>query len=442
MRISQRWPEVLVTHEGETAYESGFFCTDPAFFDVFSFPLLEGDPRSALARPFTVVLSQSMAQKYFGDTSPLGETITLKGLWDAHDFEVTGVAEEVPRNSHFTFNFLASFATRYTTEPGAENIDSWGHVGDLTYVLLDTVSSQASLESKMPAFFLHHERDRFANRDLPDLERIYTLQPISDIHLYSAMKDELEPGGDVRYLYIFSVVALIILLTACINYTNLAAAQSAYRAREVGVRKVMGARRWRLVAQFLGESAVLTLAALVLGLALVWLCLPAFNRLAGKELTLGLQSGTAFWLVVLGVGALVSLAAGLYRVSFSPVSSPCACSRASSRVQGASNQRFRSTLIVTQFAAAVVLIVTTLTVYRQLDYMKQKRLGLNPEQVVMVFHPQRSRQTVRGIQSRAAAAPKRGECGSLRCRATLVNRTDDDPGAGELWSAGRIRGRR
>lgn len=387
VRISPRWfDEVLVTRGNTSFYEEDFFFADPAFFDIFSFPLIRGNPDTALERPFTVVLSETMARKYFGAANPLGRTLAIEGPWGEHDFTVTGVVRDVPHNSHFQFNFLASFATRFETEPTPEEIRSWYHVGDYTYILLNEENDVAALQAKMPAFYArHHEArlSRIPEEEKPDLTNAYTFQSITDIHLYSHLERELEPNSEVRYLYIFSAVALLILLIACINYMTLATARSAHRAREVGVRKVVGATRGQLARQFLGESILLSLLAMVLAAAIVQLSLPAFNQLTGKAISLGIASvpwfGPALLLGGLGIGLLAGSYPALFLSGFRPV-------RVLKGLTGrsASNAWFRSGLMTLQFAISIGLIAATLIVQHQLDYMKNKRLGLNPEQVLVV----------------------------------------------------------
>ena len=388
VRLSTRWSlgnDVLVTRGDVSLYEGDFLFTDPAFFEVFSFPLRKGNPETALERPFTVVLSEAMAQKYFGDEDPIGGTLNIEGPWDAHDFTVTGVVEDAPSNSHFSYSFLASFATRFQTEP-PENIRSWYHVGDYTYVLLNEANDIDALQAKMPAFYQRHHEERLSQlpeEQKPDLATAYTFQPLPSIHLQSHLERELKPNGEVRYLYIFSAVALLILLIACINYMTLATARAAQRAREVGVRKVAGATRGQLARQFLGESALLTALALALALGLVQLSLPAFNQLAGKDVGIGFASAPWFWPVLLGGGLLISLLAGGYPALFLSGFRPTRAMRGLAG-RGASNAWFRSGLVTLQFAISIALIASTLVVQRQLDYMKNKRLGLNPDQVVVL----------------------------------------------------------
>ncbi len=390
VRLSRRWSfadDVLVTRGDASFYEGGFlFFTDPAFFEVFSFPLLKGNPETALERPFTVVLSETMARKYFGGEDPIGKTLTIEGPWDAHDFTVTGVVEDAPSNSHFTYSFLASFATRFQTDPGPENILHWGYVTDYTYVLLDEANDIGALRAKMPDFYRRHHGERLAGMpddQKPDLSNAYTFQPLPSIHLHSHLEGELKPNSEVRYLYIFSAVALLILLIAGINYMTLATARAAQRAREVGVRKVVGATRGQLVRQFLGESALLTALALALAACVVRFGLPAFNQFTGKEISIGFASAPWFWPALLGGGLLISLLAGGYPALVLSGFRPTLAMKGLTG-RSASNAWFRSSLVTLQFAISIALIASTLIVQSQLGYMKNKRLGLNPEQVIVL----------------------------------------------------------
>ena len=383
VRISPRWPEVLVTKDGESQYEPRFFFTDSTFFEVFSFPLLQGNPETALARPFTVVLTETMARKYFGTADALGQTLRLKGPWEAHDFEVTGVAADPPATSHFQFNFLASFATRYYDEPRPENLNHWYRIGDYTYIRLQAGTAVEDLAVQMPDFLLRHHGDWYRNPDPPGVSNSYTFQPITDIHLHSHLERELETNGEERYLYIFSLAALLILLIACINYMNLATARSMQRAREVGVRKVVGAHRWQLVGQFLSESAVQIGLAFCGALLLVWLGLPILNDLLQTEIAWAGGQLAQLAAVALGVSVCVGVLAGSYPAFLLSGFRPVQVLKGDAQPQG-TGARLRQALVVVQFAASVLLALGTLTIYQQLRYMQEQKLGLDPEQVIVL----------------------------------------------------------
>ena len=307
VRISERWGEdLLIEHGGNTFYEDNFFFADSTLFEVFSFPLLQGDPQSALTRPFSVVITERMAQKYFGDVNPIGQMIQVTKYSETHELEVTGVAKNPPSTSHFQFNFLVPFNTLRQTMSRPQSLDSWFDVLHYTYVLLEERARPDDLEAALPAFYIQQ-----LGRTLDELKEAggtlaYQLQPITDIHLRSDYERELSAGSDIRYVYIFGTLALLILVVACINYMNLATAQATGRAREVGVRKTIGARRPQLIRQFLGESALLCAVALVGALALAGLTLPLFNDLTGLELGGAFFDAPALFLF-LGIGVTVAL---------------------------------------------------------------------------------------------------------------------------------------
>jgi putative ABC transport system permease protein len=383
VRISERWGEdLLIEHGGNTFYEDNFFFADSTLFEVFSFPLLQGDPQSALTRPFSVVITERMAQKYFGDVNPIGQMIQVTKYSKTHELEVTGVAKNPPSTSHFQFNFLVPFNTLRQTMSRPQSLDSWFDVLHYTYVLLEERARPDDLEAALPAFYIQQ-----LGRTLDELKEAggtlaYQLQPITDIHLRSNYERELEANSDIRYVYIFGTLALLILVVACINYMNLATAQATGRAREVGVRKTIGARRPQLIRQFLGESALLCAVALVGALALAGLTLPLFNDLTGLELGGAFFDGPALLLFV-GIGVTVAIVAGSYPAFYLSAYQPVQVITGSVQA-GPAGSRFRKSLVVFQFAVAVALIASTALIHQQLRHMQTKRLGLNEERVVAI----------------------------------------------------------
>ena len=359
-------------------YVGDYLLTEPSFFDVFDFELAQGDPATALSDPGTVVLTDVAARRYFGDEDPLGKTLSIENFGES---TVTGVLEPVPETSHLQFSLLLPFATV------AEGFEPWeGWIGDwapywralTTYVVLDEHASPTDVGAGLDALLAR-------NTPTDALPQEVRLQPLTDVHLYSA---DVEGGynaqpGNPAYLYIFSAVALFIVLIAGINYMNLATARSAERAREIGVRKAAGGRRGQLALQFLGEAVLLAVAALGLGLLLAWAALPAFNVLSGKTLAFGdVFQPAVLAAVVLGTLAL-GLVAGSYPALYLARLDP---SRALKGTEGRAGGAawLRRGLVVTQFALSIVLIAATLVVARQLDYVQAKRLGFNAEQLVTV----------------------------------------------------------
>ena len=362
---------------GEQAYqEDRFFFADASFFEIFSFSFLRGDPQTALSIPGRLVLTESMARTYFGDTNPLGQVILFE-----HDIELTvaGVIEDVPSNSHLAFDFLATLETPRLGQAGWLN--NWGSSSTMTYVLLRPDASPEVLEAKLPRFV-----DTNMAASLDDNET-YTLslQALSRIHLYPHLPaEQIWAASNLRYVYLFSILSLIVLLIACINYVNLATARALKRAGEVGVRKVLGAHRKQLLRQFLGESALLVGAAMLMTILLVVLSLPFFNTLTGKSFSTTTLADPALVIGLLGMWVLVSVMAGSYPAFYLAAFRPADVIRGkgSGRGRGATLQR--NSLVVVQFTAAVLLIIGTLVVQEQLAFMRHKSLGYDTEQVLVV----------------------------------------------------------
>lgn len=384
VRVSTRWGENVLVERGErTFYEEDFLFADSSFFGVFDgFELHRGNPETALSEPFSVVLTEAMAEKYFGETNPIGRTIRAEGFETMHELTVTGVAENPSSTSHLQFNFLASFSTLRPSEPDPEAYDSWRHIYHYTYVLLDQGARPTDLESALPGFVLRQRGQSPKALKKKGVRIRYELQPIPAIHLHSDYDRELEAGGDIRYVWVFGTLAVLILALACVNYVNLATAQAQRRAREVGVRKTVGAGRGQLVRQYLGESALLCAAALVGALIVARLALPFFNDLAGVELGATLFTPTTL-LPILGLGGAVALLAGVYPAFYLSGFEPVSLIEGQPGT-GPGQARLRKGLVVFQFAVAVAMIAGTILIQRQLNHMRTKELGLNEERVVVV----------------------------------------------------------
>ena len=366
--------KTLVERDDQQFFERHFWMADSTVFDVFSFRLLQGDPQTALTAPYALVLSQSMARKYFGEADPMGQTLVISGR---NTFTVTGVMADLPAQSHMAVNFLGSFATmkHFTSEARLQN---WIWQQFYTYILLPDGHDPAQLEAKLPAFIARFADPETSTRGFN--YRTY-LQPLNEVYLYSAnLRFDFSPRGDVTYVYAFSIIAFFILLIACFNFMNLATARSTQRAREVGMRKVIGAQRGQLVRQFLGESVLLALGALGLAAALAALALPAFNTFTGKALSLnpGLLLG------MLGAGLAVGLFAGSYPAFFLSAFRPIEVLKGAGGSRGSGFSAVRKGLVVTQFALSTVLIIGAAVVFRQLDYIQTKKLGFDQEQVVVL----------------------------------------------------------
>ena len=357
---------------------------DSNFFRVFTLPLIKGSEATALVKPFTVVISAEGAKRYFGDENPVGKVLVMPN--DNASLTVTGVFDKIPETSHFHFDLLASMASM----PEARE-QSWMISSYYTYLLLPQGYNYKQLEAKLP-----QEIDRYIG---PQLEKGmgttlaefrkkgnslgFNLQPITDIHLKSDLTGDMEPYGNIQYVYIFSAVAVFMLLIACINFMNLSTAGASKRAREVGIRKVLGSLKTQLVKQFLLESLLLAAIAMVIALAMVYWALPLLNNLAGKNLTLSLFSNPWVLPGLLTFGVITGFLAGSYPAFFLSSFNPIAVLKGRFST-GKKTVSLRSGLVVFQFFISVGLIIGTLVVYSQLKYIHNINLGYDKSQVVVI----------------------------------------------------------
>jgi putative ABC transport system permease protein len=356
-------------------FQSGVFYADQSVFNIFSFELIEGDPETALEAPFTMVVTEETARKYFGDESPIGKTIN----WDnKFDYQVTGVVKEPPSNSHFTFTCLASFSTliRYAPRIGS----TWTIWGFATYLLLQENTDPEEFEQKLVGFNQRH-LGQVLEEAGGTLETY--LQPLKKIHLFSRLSADLGTNNDIRVIRAFAAIALIILCIACINFMNLATARSAGRAREIGLRKVLGAERRRLISQFLGESFAFALLSLIIAMFIVWFALPYFNNLASREITINYVNMPWLSLFLAGIVLFVGLFAGSYPAFFLSAISPVV-SLKSGHAQRSKKASIRSILVVSQFAVSVILMICTMIIFNQQKYMRNKDLGFNKEHLYVI----------------------------------------------------------
>lgn len=382
---------ISVKYEDRMYQEADVGFAENAIFEIFTFPFISGDPKTALEAPNTVVITESMAKKYFGDSDPLGKILRFN---NETDFSVTGVVKDVPPNSHFRFNMLRSFQTLIAA--GNVRDDMWFDVRFFTYLLLDEHTTHQQLEQKLPGFIDKHIGEVLkASGGSAQL----FLQPLKKIHLYSDFERDISANSDITYVYLFSAIAIFVLLIAGINFINLSTARSATRAREVGMRKTLGAIRSRLIGQFLGESMIHSFLAMGLSIVLIKLSLPFFNNVIGSDLILNFFQMP--WLVAafLGMAVIVGVFAGSYPAlilsSFPPVQVLKGLLKA-----GGSHSRFRKILVVFQFSISIALIASTIIVYRQIIFMKNKELGFNKEHVVIIPGMSESlRQSYRSVRS-------------------------------------------
>ncbi len=371
VRFSRADPKTLVEDQhGHFFYENGVVFTDSNIFEVFNFPLSKGNPRTAFLEPYSVVITETIAQKYFGEQNPMGQTLSFNDK----AFKVTGVLKDTAHNSHFQFNLLASPMSR-------DHQSNWQRHDFYTYLLLQKRDSAQGLEAKLPDFIEAH-----AGELLKGGFARYFLQPLTDIHLYSNLAGEMSKNSDIRYVYLFLVIALFVLILACVNFMNLSTARSATRSKEVGMRKVVGANRPQLIRQFMGESILLALLALLFAVALVEVSLSAFNAFIQRELVLDYTGNWHVVLILLGVVLFAGLLSGIYPALFLSAFQPVEVLK-STLMRGLKTSSSRKTLVVFQFVISIILIIGTVVVYHQADYIRNKKLGFNKELVIVMPYP-------------------------------------------------------
>ncbi len=361
----------------ENIIETQVVYADPSVFDVFTLPMINGNPKKALTDPNTIVISERAAQKYFNRINVVGDYLFL--VSENKNFKITGVIRNVPRQSHFNFDYFLSMPSLATSRD-----NNWNDFSFSTYILFKEGTDHKKFESKLNALTRQHfGRDNYARMEKSGNYIKVNLTPIKDIHLQSNRRYELGSNGSKTYVYIFSAIALFILLIACINFMNLSTARSANRAREVGVRKVLGSSRKSLMAQFISESLLVTLAAAIIGAFSAWALLPLFNQISGKELSVTRQ--TIEWLlpsliiIIIVIGILAGSYPAFYLSAFKPID--VLKGKLSAGFKGSN---FRNFLVVLQFSISIFLITGTLVIYNQLNYIQLKNLGFNRKQVLVI----------------------------------------------------------
>lgn len=394
--FTQEFPEVtaffrfrdrgsyLINYQADTYKEENIIFADSTFFQFFSIPLTEGNPRTVLTQPNSIVMTQAMAKKYFGSQEAIGKTVKLD---NKADYTVTGIMEAMPKNTHFNYDFLLSMNTLQESK----DMQNWGSSNFKTYLLVQEGADLVQLEQKIQATFKKNFEavlrdfvgtswDEFmAGGNYAKM----AIMPLTDIHLRSDKMAEAAANGDIRYLYIFGIIGLFILLIASINFVNLSTARSVNRAKEVGVRKVVGAMRNHLVKQFLSESTLIAFLALVLAFGLLHIFLPYFNEITTKSFTFFRFYQPTFIMTIIGIALSVGLLSGLYPAFYLSAFQPIKVLKGS--LIGQKNKSlFRNTLVVFQFFITTLLIVGTIVIFQQLQFMQTKKLGYNKEQVLVI----------------------------------------------------------
>ena len=376
--------DVLVRHGAQRFTEDRFYYADSTFFQVFSFPLVEGDPEAALDGPNAIVLTESAAEKYFGNANPMGQTLQASG----RTWQVRGVARDVPPNSHMQFDFLASMEALDRSDG-----EMWLSTNYLTYVKITEAANAERFEANLSEWvkgYAAPQLEQFFGATFEEIEaqggryRFY-LQPLTSIHLHSHLQYELEPNGDIAYIYVFSAIAAFILLLACVNFMNLATARAAERAQEVGMRKALGARRAQLASQFLGEAFLMTVVAFGIGLVLARTALPLFNEIAGKALDITAVLSGSVLLGLVALLVLVGFLAGSYPAFILSGFQPASVLKSTGKhTTGGRDRRLRKGLVVIQFTVTIVLLVGTMVAYNQFEYIQNKNLGYDKDRVVLI----------------------------------------------------------
>ncbi len=349
----------VVRHEDRFFSEDRFAVADPSFFTLFSFEFIKGEPAKVLSSPNSIVITQRMASKYFGDANPMGKTLQVDG---EVDFTVTGIIQNVPTNSHLEFDFLVPFSA---AEKFGLSIEGWSTYAYKIYVMIGDHVNFGELSQKVAgAIRQHHDQDAIVE---------LSLQPVTDIHLSRSESS----------IYIFSLIATFILLTACINYMNLATARAGNRTKEVGLRKVIGASRKEIVLQFFGESILVSLLALCLSLLLVEIFLPLFNDLSAKQLSFSLMKNGSVILILLATAIATGTISGSYPALFLSSLAPSSVLKGSWR-SGPKRAVLRKLLVSSQFVLSIALIIGTVVISRQLHFIRNQKLGFDKEQVLCI----------------------------------------------------------
>lgn len=360
--------------------ENKILLVDSTLFSIFTFDFIQGDSKTALRDPFSVVLTEPMAQKYFGSSNPIGQTLQFRGN---HLFRVTAVVAPFPPNAHFHFNMLLPYDNMYDLE--AETVgtmmrerlpENWTATHSATYVLLGSNQFPTAVDEKFPAFLSQFGEERF--RDKQTLR----LEPLQDIRLKSDVRGSLEPVSSLSYIYLLLAIAILTLLIACFNFINLSTALSLQRKKEVGVRKVLGAGKERIVGQFLSESVMLCVVAFVIAMGLVVVFLPTLNQLAGKTLTFHPFSNWPIVLQFFAIAVATGLLAGLYPAFFAGKFE--AINLLQPKQKGKEGTLLRKVLISAQFAGSISLIIGTSVIFKQLDYLRNQSLGFDKDYMLTV----------------------------------------------------------
>ncbi len=396
----------LIRYEENRFNEDGVLFADSTFFRVFDFKLLKGDPRTALVRPKSIILTEEYARKYFGEKDPVGQRMSVEA--DTNLYTVTGVVQDVPDNSHMKFDILASLSSY----PGMANSQQWISHNFYTYIVLNPGTDIGRLQEKFQEMVIKYvgpQLQEILGFSIDDFRKAgndfsYILEPLEDIHLKGATQYPLEPNGSLTTVYIFAVIAFLILIIAIINYVNLATAKSASRAKEVGIRKVSGVSKSGLVAQFLGESLLIVTFAAILAVILVYALAPSFNQLIGKNVSVSLFDSYSGILSVVSLILIVGISAGFYPAfvlaSFNPIEV-----LKGTLNPGSMSKSLRGLLVVIQFTVSIVIIIGSIIVYNQLNFVTKKDLGFDKENLIIIRRPDSFYKQMKAFRNQVLQIP-------------------------------------
>jgi ABC-type antimicrobial peptide transport system permease subunit len=362
--------QMIVAHDKTTFYENNGAYADPSYFELFAFPFAKGDPRTALSNPSSIVITENMADKYFGAEDAIGKNLRIN---NQYDFLVAGIMKNIPRNSHMQFDFLIPFIRIEEIQGrGQETYVNWHNTSFYTYVLLQKNIPYQDVSEKISEYLRKH---------IPESTSSLYLQPLKSIYLYSSNLRLDIATGNITIIYIFSAMAFFILVIACINFMNLATARSGRRSKEIGIRKVIGASRGNLVRQFFGESIVSSLFAIIVAINIVSMLLPVFNTLSGKDISLGALLNINFILGLISIAFLTGILSGSYPALFLSSFQPVKVLKDSFRT-GLKGALFRKVLVIFQFSLMIILVIGTIVMYNQLEYIKNPKLGFDKEHLI------------------------------------------------------------
>ena len=372
---------ILIKKNNQNVQDDHAAFADSTFFKVFTIPMIQGNPSTALKEPNSIVIDETTAKKYFNSTNVLGKTLYVD---NSTNCKITGVINDIPKQSHFHYHFI---------RPRGKDRDSWLSNNTYNYVLVRPGVTKEKLQKDVDATinnYLSKELQDQLHATLTDLKNkgnhfIYHATPVTDIHLRSDKSYEIEANSDITYVYIFSVIAVLILLIACVNFMNLSTARSANRAKEVGIRKVAGSLRSHLITQFLTESVLLSLFSLILAILIALLLLPLFNQLAGKEMSVGTLFSTWLFPIMLALVLVVGFIAGSYPAFYLSSFQPIQVLKGKV-AKGFKSSWLRSSLVVFQFSISIILIIGTIVIYNQLDYIRSRKIGYNRDQVLVLHN--------------------------------------------------------